>query len=62
MWARASRRVLWVRLVAPIVFAGVLFSATDVIAPWILAIVAASLAAVVIAEELRLPAVTPSAR
>ena len=62
VWARASRRVLWARLLVPIVFAGTLFIATDVIAPWILAIVTASLVTVVIVEELRPPSLTPTHR
>jgi len=61
VWGRASRRVLWVRLLAPIIFGGALFAATDFIAPWILAIVTALLATVVIVEELWPPSVTPSA-
>jgi low temperature requirement protein LtrA len=61
-WGRASRRVLWVRLLAPIILAGTLFVATDAIAPWTLAIVTALLATVVIVEELWPPAVTPSPR
>jgi len=60
VWARASRKVLWVRLLAPISFAPMLFFATDAIAPWVLAIVTALLATVVIVEELRPPSGTPS--
>jgi low temperature requirement protein LtrA len=56
IWARGSRGILWARLLVPAVLALVLIPASDAIAPWTLAIVAAALAIVVLIETIRPPA------
>ncbi|PZC50293.1 MAG: Low temperature requirement protein LtrA [Chloroflexi bacterium] len=54
-WARARRKLLWVRLIAPAGLAPLLVVATD-LAPWlVLTLVALAFACVVVVEEIRPP-------
>lgn len=55
-WARGTRRVLWARILVPVLLTGVLVSAGDLVPAWILAIAAAGLAVVVIVEAAQSPA------
>jgi len=49
-YARAYRRVLWARLIVPVTLGALLVPAQDLIAPWVLAVVALMLGVLVVAE------------